>query len=237
MKVLIVKNIARESPGLLMEILEENKIEFYIYEYEKDRVFHSPEDYGGIFVFGGPDSANDETEKMIKEINGVKEFLAKRIPYFGVCLGLQVMVKALGGNVKKNPIKEIGWRDPKERIFKVSLTDEGKKDPIFEGIGSDFDVFQLHGETVELTQQMKLLGTGEYCTNQIVKYGENAYGFQGHIELSPEIFYTWIQEDEDLARLDKFQLNKDYNKIREKYESNGKRILNNFLYVSGIKVK
>jgi len=39
------------------------------------------------------------------------------------------------------------------------------------------------------------------------------------------------------ALLDKFQLNKDYNKIREKYESNGKRIINNFLYVSGIKVK
>lgn len=237
MKVLIVKNIARESPGLLMEILEENKIEFYIYEYEKDRVFPSPEDYGAIFVFGGPDSANDETEKMIKEIKGVKKFLAKKIPYFGVCLGLQVMVKALEGNVKKNQIKEVGWRDPKDSIFKVNLTDEGKKDPIFDGIESEFDIFQLHGETVELTQQMKLLGTGEYCTNQIVKYGENAYGFQGHIELSPEIFYTWIQEDEDLARLDKFQLNKDYNKIREKYESNGKRILNNFLYVSGIKVK
>jgi len=66
---------------------------------------------------------------------------------------------------------------------------------------------------------------------------KNAYGFQGHIELSSDLFYTLIQEDEDLARLDKFQLNKDYNKIREKYESNGKRILNNFLYVSGIKVK
>jgi GMP synthase-like glutamine amidotransferase len=119
----------------------------------------------------------------------------------------------------------------------VYLTDEGKKDPIFEGIESEFDVFQLHGETVELTQQMKLLGTGEYCTNQIVKYGENAYGFQGHIELSPEILYTWIQEDVDLARLDKFQLDKDYTKIREKYESNGEKILNNFLYLSGIKVK
>jgi GMP synthase-like glutamine amidotransferase len=101
MKALIVKNIARESPGLLLEILEENKIEFNIYEYEKDRAFPSPEDYGAIFVFGGPDSANDETEKMIKEIKGVKKFLAKKIPYFGACLGLQVIVKALEGNVKK----------------------------------------------------------------------------------------------------------------------------------------
>ena len=91
MKVLIVKNIARESPGLLMEILEENRIEYNIYEYEKDRAFPSPEDYDAIFVFGGPDSANDKTEKITKEIKCVKDFLAKRIPYFGICLGLQVM--------------------------------------------------------------------------------------------------------------------------------------------------
>ena len=44
---------------------------------------------------------------------------------------------------------------------------------------------------------MKLLGTGKYCKNQIVKYRENAYGFQGHIELSYDMFNTWIEEDED----------------------------------------
>ncbi|NYT03543.1 MAG: hypothetical protein GKC00_02425 [Candidatus Methanofastidiosa archaeon] len=67
MKVLIVNNIGREGPGLLEEILEENEIESYTYEYQKDKAFPSPGDYGAIFVFGGPDSANDETDKMIEE--------------------------------------------------------------------------------------------------------------------------------------------------------------------------
>lgn len=237
MKVLIVNNIGREGPGLLEEILEENEIESYTYEYQKYKAFPSPGDYGAIFVFGGPDSANDETDKMIEEIKGIKEFLAKGVPFFGICLGLQIMVKALGGTVKKNPIKEIGWRDPKGQIFKIYLTEEGKKDPIFEGINPEFEIFQLHGETVELKPGLKLLGTGEYCNNQILKYGKNAYGFQGHIELSCDLFYNWIKEDEDLNRLGISQLEKDYRKVREKYESNGKRIIKNFLDVYVSKVK
>jgi len=72
MKVLIVNNIAREGPGLLKDILEENRIDVYIYEFEKERGFPSPKDYDTIFVFGGPDSANDKTEKILEEVRGGK---------------------------------------------------------------------------------------------------------------------------------------------------------------------
>lgn len=237
MKVLIVNNIEREGPGLLKDILEENRIEFYAYEFEKERTFPSPKDYDAIFVFGGPDSANDKTEKILEEIRGIKEFLDKGVPCFGVCLGLQVMVKALGGKVTKNQIKEIGWRDPDKNLFKVYLTEEGKEDPIFEGIDSEFEIFQLHGETVELTRQMKVLGTGKYCKNQVVKCGENAYGFQGHIELSYDMFNTWIREDEDLKKIENSLLKADYEVVRKKYESTGKKILKNFLKLSGHELK
>ena len=237
MKVLIVNNIEREGPGLLKDILEENRIEFYAYEFEKERTFPSPKDYDAIFVFGGPDSANDKTEKILEEIQGIKEFLDKGVPCFGVCLGLQVMVKALGGKVTKNQIKEIGWRDPDKNLFKVYLTEEGKEDPIFEGIDSEFEIFQLHGETVELTRQMKVLGTGKYCKNQVVKCGENAYGFQGHIELSYDMFNTWIREDEDLKKIENSLLKADYEVVRKKYESTGKKILKNFLKLSGHELK
>jgi len=49
--------------------------------------------------------------------------------------------KSLGGSVKKNPIKEIGWRDSSCEPFKISLTEEGKNGPIFEGIKSEFEIF------------------------------------------------------------------------------------------------
>lgn len=237
MKVLIVNNIPREGPGILQDILEKNNIEFDIYEYGKDFNFPLPENYEAIVVLGGPDSANDETDKIIKEIEGVKKFLEKEIPYFGICLGLQIMVKALGGKVIKNPIKEVGWRDPEDKLFKVNLTKKGINDPIFEGIKKQFTIFQLHGETISMVPEMNLLGTGKYCKNQVVKYGKYAYGFQGHIELTSDMFYDWIKEDDDLKKLDKNKLKADYHKFKKEYELNGEKILKNFLSISGFKVE
>ncbi len=237
MGVLIVNNIEREGPGILQNILEKNGIEFDIYEYKKGIDFPSPEDYKAIVVLGGPESANDKTDKIIKEVEGVKRFLQREIPYFGICLGLQIMVKALDGKVRKSPIKEVGWRDPEDNLFKVKLTEEGINDPIFKGIEREFAIFQLHGETVDITSETKLLGTGKYCKNQVIKYGKNAYGFQGHIELTPDMFNSWIEEDDDLKKLDRKKLKMDYNIVKKDFESNGQKILKNFLNISGFKVE
>ncbi len=90
---------------------------------------------------------------MKEEIRGVKEFLNKGIPYFGICLGLQVMVKALGRNVKKNLIKEVGWRDPRDNISKIHVTEEGKSDPIFKGIKKEFTYFNYTVKRLNLHQK------------------------------------------------------------------------------------
>lgn len=237
MKVLIINNIPREGPGILKDILEKNSIEYDTHEFGLDKKLPNFKGYGAVFVFGGPDSANDNSKKMIEEVNFVKDSLANNIPYLGICLGLQVMVKALGGGVTKNPIKEVGWRDPDNEIFKVQLTEDGINDPIFKGVDSEFIIFQLHGETVELTSDMRLLGVGKYCTNQIVKFGNNSYGFQGHIELSKNMFYNWIIEDDDLKKLDYLSLVNDYNNLRIKYEENGNKIFKNFLKIADFEIK
>ena len=237
MKVLIVNNILREGPGILKDILKENSINYCVHEFGKGDAIPSPKEYGAIFVFGGPESANDKSEKMLEELTWVKNFILNKVPYFGVCLGMQVMVKALGGVVKKAPVKEVGWRDPNNEIFKINLTKAGRNDPLFQGLESELLIFQLHGETVEIPKGMKLLGEGKYCKNQIVKYGTNSYGFQGHIELSKEMFYTWIQEDDDLNKLDINLLDLDYKKIRSYYENVGTVIFNNFLKISNFQVK
>lgn len=62
----------------------------------------------------------------------------------------------------KNPIKEVGLIDPEGNNFTVELTDEGKKDHLFEGLGHTFKVLHLHGETIELTKDIILLGVGKF---------------------------------------------------------------------------
>ncbi len=237
MKVLIVNNIPREGPGILKDVLDKNSIRYDTHEFGVGKKVPNLKEYGAVFIFGGPDSANDNSKKMIEEIYYVKDLLSSNVPYFGICLGLQVMVKALGGTVKKNPIKEVGWRDPDNEIFKVQLTNKGINDAIFKDLDFEFIVFQLHGETVELTSDMSLLGTGKYCTNQIVKIGNNAYGFQSHIELSNDMFYNWIIEDDDLKKSDYTSLDFDYNNLKIKYEEIGNRIFKNFLKIANFDIK
>lgn len=233
-KILIIKNIAREGPGLLEEILKERGIEYTTIDLTKEENFPPPENYSAIAVLGGPDSANDETPKMQKERDFVKTVLAKDIPYIGICLGLQILVKVAGGEVYKSPFREIGFRDHESYPFEViMLTHVGEHDPLFVGMGENFRVFQLHGETVKLTPKMQQLAIGRLVKNQVVKIGHHAYGIQCHFELTPEMFEQWISEDPDLLKLDKNMLRSEYEAIKKIYTPVGRQLFENFLKIAG----
>ncbi|MBC8006330.1 MAG: type 1 glutamine amidotransferase, partial [Verrucomicrobia bacterium] len=183
-EILLVKNNTDEGPGLLEELLTERNISYHIVDLQIGQPFPEVINYKAVVVLGGPDSANDGNEKMVIELNRIREVLASNKPYLGICLGLQTLVKAGGGKVVKSLVKEIGLRGPDGQYFSVELTDQGKIDPLFRGLEHSLNVFHLHGETVELTKDMTLLATGQFCTNQVVKVGSNAYGIQCHFELT-----------------------------------------------------
>ncbi len=233
-EILIVKNVSNEGPGLLEDLLKEQEIKYTIIELNQGEKFPHVENYAAMVVLGGPDSANDENEKIRNELLRINECVSAGIPYLGICLGLQTLVKARGGEVFKNPIKEIGFRDPENNFFTVDLTEDGKQDPLFIGLGQTFKIFQLHGETVKLTKDMRLLATGKFCHNQIIKIGKNAYGIQCHFELTPEKFENWISNDPDLLRLDKNQLRKDFESNKKEYNQVGRRLFKNFLKIAGL---
>lgn len=233
-KILIVKNASIEDAGLIEVALKENGLNYHIVDLSKGQDFPNPNNYSAVFVLGGHDSANDQTPKMKNELKRIKETVDAQIPYFGVCLGMQTLVKANGGEVYKNRIKEIGLRDPEGKYFEIELTNEGKKDTIFQGLKSPLKIFQLHGETVSLKSGMTLLAIGKYCKNQAVKIGKNAYGLQGHMELTEAMFEEWIREDNDLRNIDEISLRDDYTKLKSEYESNGRMIINNFLDIANL---
>jgi GMP synthase-like glutamine amidotransferase len=232
-EILIVKNISREGPGLLEAELKERGIGYTVVDLNQGQNFPPTENFGAVVVLGGPDSANDENEKMKNELARIREVIAAGIPYLGICLGLQTLVKAAGGKVLKSPTKEVGFIDPEGNNFTVELTDDGKKDPLFEGLDNTFNVFHLHGETVELTDNMVLLAVGKFCRNQIARVGTNAYGIQCHFELTPEMFETWINGDPDLLQLDKEQLRENFETIRDEYTRVGRQLFKNFLRIAG----
>jgi GMP synthase-like glutamine amidotransferase len=232
-EILIVKNITREGPGLLEAELKERAIRYTILDLNQGQNFPPIENYGAAVVLGGPDSANDRNKKIENEVGQIRETIAANIPYLGICLGLQILVKASGGKVVKSSTKEVGFIDPEGYNFTVELTEEGKKDPLFEGLDDTFEVFHLHGETVELTDDMVLLAVGKFLRNQIVRVGSNAYGIQCHFELTLEMFETWINEDMDLLALNKDDLRANFGSIQNEYTCVGRQLFKFFLKIAG----
>lgn len=233
-KVLIVKNITREGPGLLAKVLKVRRIPFDQLDSTDAGAIPSLENYSAMIVLGGPSSANDKTPAMANLLSSVEKAIKQGLPYLGICLGMQVLVKAGGGRVMKNPVREIGLYDPEGRRFQVTLTSDGKKDPFIGKLSKEFPIFHLHGETVALGKNMKLLGVGKFCRHQIVKVGKRAYGFQGHLELTPEMLRSWLREDQGLMRLERKKVMDDFMAFYPDYQKRGVRVAEGFLKMAGI---
>lgn len=229
--ILILRNIPRENPGIIEILLKEHNLEYHIIDFTNSTVIDSIDNYSALIVLGGPDSANDLTTKMQNELKLIQKTIQLKIPYLGICLGLQTLVKAMGGTVEKCPVNETGFRDPENKFFKIKLTSEGRKDTLFKNLSDNLTVFQLHGETVQLTPRMTLLATGDFCKNQIVKIGETAYGIQSHFELTDDLLESWISEDADLQKLQAGQLLSDFETIKSDYQNTGRQLFYNFLTI------
>ena len=137
--------------------------------------------YSAIVVFGGPMSANDNNEFMKKEIDWIGQVLQSEVPFLGICLGAQILVKYLGCKVEKNPneISEIGF-------YKIQPTKNGIK------MFQSQDVFyQFHTEGFELPSGCELLAKGDIFTNQAFKY-KNCYGLQFHPEVNIYLHLKWL---------------------------------------------
>ncbi len=234
MSLLIVKNVSREGPGILKDILDENNISHDIIDLDAGDKIPNPENYSAIMVFGGPDSANDTTGKMLTELEIIKQAIDAGIPYLGICLGMQALVKSCGGSVHANDVKEIGFRGEDGNYYSVDIGEEHSHDPLFADLETPLKIFHLHGETVNITEKMQLLATGKYCWHQIIKIGENAYGIQGHFELTPEMYDVWLDNDPELMEMDRDKLKTDFELLSDEYSNTGRELFSNFLKIAGL---
>jgi GMP synthase (glutamine-hydrolysing) len=235
--LVVVRNVAREGPGLLADVLDDEGVSFDI--VDADDVDNSSAlppvgHHRAVVVLGGPASANDDTATMRAEVEWVRAVVDAGVPYLGVCLGLQVLVRAAGGRVVRNPVAEVGWRAPDGEPWTVALTDAGRADPLLAGVPDEFAVFQLHGETVEPTPEMAVLATGRHCRDQIVRAAPHAYGIQAHVECTPQMLAVWADEDPALAPLDRESLLRSADAFTASYREHGWTLLRNFLQIAGL---
>ncbi|OGP89586.1 MAG: hypothetical protein A2156_13840 [Deltaproteobacteria bacterium RBG_16_48_10] len=189
MNVLIVKHAEIEGPGVIEEYLKQGKIPYQILNLESDVRFPRLDDLTHIILLGGPMNVYEEDRYPFLKYEDlfIKEAIQRGKRILGICLGAQLIAKALGAKVYKSPVKEIGWYD-------LSLTEEGVRDPLFAAFPKTFSVFQWHGDTFDLPNAAKLITTSRPVQNQAFRYGENAYGLQFHLEITEEMIQEWMKE-------------------------------------------
>jgi GMP synthase (glutamine-hydrolysing) len=186
-KVLACRHVPFEDLGSIADSLAAHGIE---YEYADLYAGDEPDirDADGLILMGGPMSANDDLPYLRQELKLIGEAASTGLPILGVCLGSQLIAKALGARVYRNPVKEIGW-------YKVRWTEAAARDPLHHDLSGSETVFQWHGETFDLPAGAELLATSEACRQQAFRAGSNIYGLQYHLEVTPGIIADWLRQD------------------------------------------
>jgi GMP synthase-like glutamine amidotransferase len=181
--VIIFRHAATEGPGYLATFLDEHKIPWQLVKIDEgESLPASISGFSGVVLMGGPMSVNDELPWIAPLLGLIREAYQENIPLLGHCLGGQLISKALGAVVTKNPIKEIGWGE-------VNVTNNAVAKEWF-GELEIFNSFHWHGETFSLPDNAVHLLSSPYCQNQAYAIGKHL-AFQCHIEMTAEMVESW----------------------------------------------
>jgi GMP synthase-like glutamine amidotransferase len=143
------------------------------------------EDYGAVLLLGGAMHADQEADHpwLRHEDELIRRLLDRRVPVLGVCLGGQLLAKAVGARVGPAPEPEIGW-------FEVELV--RPDDPVLGALPPRFHAFQWHFYAFEVPAGGLELARSAACP-QAFRLGESAWGVQFHPEVTAKIVATWAE--------------------------------------------
>ncbi|HOE67673.1 MAG TPA: type 1 glutamine amidotransferase [Candidatus Hydrogenedentes bacterium] len=130
-----------------------------------------------LVILGGPMNIYEESSHpwLVREKTFIARCIEKRRVLVGSCLGGQLIADALGGAVRRNEHKEIGW-------FPVTLTEQGAKSPVFAGFPREFPAFHWHGDTFAVPPGATHAACSAGCEHQAFVYEGRVLGLQFHFE-------------------------------------------------------
>lgn len=186
--VAIFRHSPTEGPGYFAIFLEAHRIPWTLIPLDEGAPVPATADAcSGLCFMGGPMSVNDDLPWIDPVCALIRDAVAKDIPVLGHCLGGQLMSKALGGRVTRNPVKEIGWSRAR------GGTDPVARHWLGEMAGQELTLFQWHGETFSLPEGATRLAGNDHCANQMFALGPHL-GMQCHTEMLPEMIACWCEQ-------------------------------------------
>lgn len=126
MRVVVLQHIACEPPGAFEDVLREQGATIQRVELDEGDSLPDWHDFDAIVAMGGPMSVNDdETLPWLREEKGfIGAAVRAGVPYWGACLGVQLLAASLGARVYAGPRPEVG-------LLPITLTEAALADPVF----------------------------------------------------------------------------------------------------------
>jgi GMP synthase (glutamine-hydrolysing) len=187
--VLFVRNDSFETFGIAPSVFETEGIPVRVVNAIDGEELPAPGDACGIVMFGSSYNV-DETDaypflKAIRDLT--REALDEAVPYLGVCLGAQVLARALDRPVLKAPVREMGF-------VPIRPTPAAARDRLLSHYEDGDMVFQWHTDTFLLPEGGELLAEGDDVPLQAYRVGELAWGVQWHFEIDGPEIDLWLQD-------------------------------------------
>jgi GMP synthase-like glutamine amidotransferase len=139
----------------------------------------------GLVFLGGAGDVNQPTDFMIQEMLLIEQAARIGLPVMGICLGAQLISKALGGQVCRNTSLEVGWH-------LVQQTAASRQLPWFADLPDSFEVFQWHAHIYSMPPGGVVLA-GNDCFSQQAYALDNILAMQFHLEMTSELVEFLIE--------------------------------------------
>ena len=229
-KLLIFQHVDREEPSYIRQYADERGMGVDVITLWRPYAMPEVGAYDGFVILGGPMGAYENFPSRDDELAAIQDALKGQIPMLGICLGAQLIARALGARVYPHeqggiPIKEIGY-------YTVQLTLQGKVHRLFKGFPEEVSVLQWHGDTFDIPEGAEQLARSPLCEAQAFAHG-NAFGLQFHIENSPERLREMVEWDREWSNtdfvFDEERFFKEAEELAPLMKAQCYRLLDNFL--------
>lgn len=189
-KLLVLQHVRREPLGVLDPLLRASGLRIHYVNFARDpQARIDLERYDGLVVMGGPMNVDQQAQHphLTYEIDLLQRAIAREMPTLGICLGSQLLAAALGAEVRRNPVPEIGW-------YPLNLHPSAGSDDLFQHMQMSTPVFQWHSYTFDIPQGAVHLASSPDCANQAFRYRDFAYGLQFHLEVDAPLIQRWLDQ-------------------------------------------
>lgn len=181
--IAVFRHAPTEGPGHFATFLENHGLPWRLIAIDAgDPVPEAPHAYAGLVFMGGPMSVNDDLPWIPPALSLIRQAVKEDIPVLGHCLGGQLMAKALGARITRNPVKEIGWG----RVERADNDAARTWLPDQEA----FEAFHWHGETFSIPPAATPILSSAHCPHQAFVLGPHL-GMQCHVEMTEAMIREW----------------------------------------------